>query len=77
MGFHHILNPPCIYNNTYSFKFNMKKKQNGGPLNHNMLHPVISNMISLLEPLIEAKTRQTNIQVYDMFHWFVSMSVFS
>ena len=53
------------------------KKQNGGPLSHNMLHPVISNMISLSEPLIEATNRQTNIQVYDMSHWFVSMSGFS
>ena len=32
-----------------------------------MLHPVMSNMISLhvSEHLIEAKNRQTNIQVYD------------
>ena len=53
------------------------KKQNGGPLSHTMLQPVISNMISLSEPLIEAKNRQTNIQVYDMSHWFFSMSGFS
>ena len=39
-----------------------------------MIHPVISNMISLSEPLIEAKNRRTNIQVYDMSHWFVSIS---
>ena len=64
--------PPLILRpcNIYSFKFDMKK-QNGGPLNHNMLHHVISNMISLSEPLITDKYPCSLVCFYE---WKTSIS---
>ena len=56
---------------TYTHSNLIWKKQNGGPLNHNMLDPVISNMISLSEPLITDKYPGSLVCFYE---WKTSTS---